>query len=435
MNGFIRLKNTDTETEQDYEEDIELVVRQFAFPLQENVRKAFRLAEEQDYERAAELCCRILDEDAEKPEIRYLLGICYFSQSKLEAAAIVLADLVEEYPEEDEYRCLLGITYHAMGVYGEAEKLLRSVYSPEEYRPFYFTSYGDSLQAVGKIQESRDIFYQEVEHYKKTGKILSKEMLDGAFQNLLYLDVKLGNRKYQEDLAIYFHFLDEVEMTEKMQDYLGSTVVYLSTLMQNKWYLPLFLELITYIERKGFFTTDEAKMRLASAYLAWESYAFHDDGRISKVTETFLNRVYDTKYTILDADSEEMKNDILADMLICRYHMCRYVPSHMEELEYVREVYPHSYECCREELETISADPETAAEETLAHLQRIEKGWTLEERREMLQEEYEKLTSEERHGEYVSDGDVPYRRSQVKIGRNDPCPCGSGKKYKKCCGR
>jgi len=22
----------------------------------------------------------------------------------------------------------------------------------------------------------------------------------------------------------------------------------------------------------------------------------------------------------------------------------------------------------------------------------------------------------------------------MKIGRNDPCPCGSGKKYKKCCG-
>ena len=22
----------------------------------------------------------------------------------------------------------------------------------------------------------------------------------------------------------------------------------------------------------------------------------------------------------------------------------------------------------------------------------------------------------------------------AKVGRNDPCPCGSGKKYKKCCG-
>ncbi len=24
-------------------------------------------------------------------------------------------------------------------------------------------------------------------------------------------------------------------------------------------------------------------------------------------------------------------------------------------------------------------------------------------------------------------------RASPKIGRNDPCPCGSGKKYKKCC--
>ena len=24
---------------------------------------------------------------------------------------------------------------------------------------------------------------------------------------------------------------------------------------------------------------------------------------------------------------------------------------------------------------------------------------------------------------------------EEKVGRNEPCPCGSGKKYKKCCGR
>ncbi|MEM7581916.1 MAG: SEC-C metal-binding domain-containing protein [Acidobacteriota bacterium] len=26
-------------------------------------------------------------------------------------------------------------------------------------------------------------------------------------------------------------------------------------------------------------------------------------------------------------------------------------------------------------------------------------------------------------------------RDSPKIGRNEPCPCGSGRKYKKCCGR
>ena len=36
-------------------------------------------------------------------------------------------------------------------------------------------------------------------------------------------------------------------------------------------------------------------------------------------------------------------------------------------------------------------------------------------------------------GELV--GEKPIVREEPKIGRNDPCPCGSGKKYKKCCGR
>lgn len=40
---------------------------------------------------------------------------------------------------------------------------------------------------------------------------------------------------------------------------------------------------------------------------------------------------------------------------------------------------------------------------------------------------------------YYADGVTPkpatQRNSAPKVGRNDPCLCGSGKKYKKCCGR
>lgn len=39
---------------------------------------------------------------------------------------------------------------------------------------------------------------------------------------------------------------------------------------------------------------------------------------------------------------------------------------------------------------------------------------------------------------YFYDGNAPtpkqFVRAEPKIGRNSPCPCGSGKKYKKCCG-
>lgn len=34
-----------------------------------------------------------------------------------------------------------------------------------------------------------------------------------------------------------------------------------------------------------------------------------------------------------------------------------------------------------------------------------------------------------------SSGKQQVQKLSVKVGRNDPCPCGSGKKYKKCCGR
>ena len=29
--------------------------------------------------------------------------------------------------------------------------------------------------------------------------------------------------------------------------------------------------------------------------------------------------------------------------------------------------------------------------------------------------------------------ETSYKRTEKKVGRNEPCPCGSGKKYKKCC--
>ena len=39
---------------------------------------------------------------------------------------------------------------------------------------------------------------------------------------------------------------------------------------------------------------------------------------------------------------------------------------------------------------------------------------------------------------YYTEGHVAPRtviRTSPKVGRNEPCPCGSGKKYKQCCGR
>lgn len=51
-------------------------------------------------------------------------------------------------------------------------------------------------------------------------------------------------------------------------------------------------------------------------------------------------------------------------------------------------------------------------------------------------EEWDSLLSKERREELYKEQKMSKTvvNTQPKIGRNDPCPCGSGKKYKKCCG-
>ena len=51
-------------------------------------------------------------------------------------------------------------------------------------------------------------------------------------------------------------------------------------------------------------------------------------------------------------------------------------------------------------------------------------------------DEWDDILSDEKKIEIVKE----FKKSktvvkEAKIGRNDPCPCGSGKKYKKCCGK
>lgn len=47
---------------------------------------------------------------------------------------------------------------------------------------------------------------------------------------------------------------------------------------------------------------------------------------------------------------------------------------------------------------------------------------------------HERSRFERRDGRWIYLDGVTPRRVSARVGRNDPCPCGSGQKYKKCCG-
>lgn len=430
MNGILSIKTVN----HDLSAEIGTVMAHYPIMLQEDVREAYQAAEEKDYEKAEKLCCKLLDYKAE-PEICLLLGTCYFVQGKMQDARKVFLDLTADDPKEIEYRIYLGMAEHELGRYEEAVKVLGSLYPLSEYQPFYYTNYGDSLQRLGKLKQSREAFYQEVAYFKKTGTVVSAVILDGAFQNLLYLDIKLGNGRYTEDIKCYYDFLDKTEMTEEMQARLAENIVYFCELMSNVWYRPLFLEFITHVRDKGYLTTGETIRVLDSAFASWESYLYHEDRQISSLMETYLVASHERKYSKGSAFTKGDRDQIEATALSYDWYMCQYVREHLAELDYVKETYPHTYADNKEFFEKIKGDAVGMAEKVLDDLHPYAEKVSRKELAEGLYRTYQRACENEKEPAYIYDGLETYRRIQPKVGRNDPCPCGSGKKYKKCCGR
>lgn len=63
--------------------------------------------------------------------------------------------------------------------------------------------------------------------------------------------------------------------------------------------------------------------------------------------------------------------------------------------------------------------------------------YTVEQQgQQVVQAHHERSRFRQRGGHwFYLDGHAPRRQRAAKVGRNDPCPCGSKRKYKRCCGR
>ncbi len=119
------------------------------------------------------------------------------------------------------------------------------------------------------------------------------------------------------------------------------------------------------------------------------------------------------------SDNEKSELDILFDQMLNQF-----------QDEEQKSFYADFFDYIKENNHAIKGGSQ---QEAMGILGKLEKKWRKSKRDKlggMTPEEYllEHPGLEKSHIKTV-------KREQPKIGRNDPCPCGSGKKYKKCCGR
>ncbi len=109
----------------------------------------------------------------------------------------------------------------------------------------------------------------------------------------------------------------------------------------------------------------------------------------------------------------------LVDFVVSTYH-----PSCSAEQE--REAIAESIQSNWQKLQVVSCQKGSNTGEGFVHF----KAYFEQDGKEFCLEERSRFIRENGLWYYI-DGVFP---QQLKVGRNDPCICGSGKKYKKCCG-
>ncbi|PMR68713.1 preprotein translocase subunit SecA [Halomonas heilongjiangensis] len=172
--------------------------------------------------------------------------------------------------------------------------------------------------------------------------------------------------------------------------------------------------------------------------------AMHRDAYQAKVEEAGadLMRRFEKQVMLQVLDTRWKEHLQSMDHLRRGIHLRGYAQKNPKQ-EYKRE----SFELFQSLLSNIKAD----VTRILSHVKvrRPEEVEELERQRRAALER-EKATADSRHDVPVAataDGEDedeaprpgadgrPLRRDGPKVGRNDPCPCGSGKKYKQCCGK
>ena len=164
----------------------------------------------------------------------------------------------------------------------------------------------------------------------------------------------------------------------------------------------------------------ENRRHLDNLYGAVQLERIHGDPKVCRSLQYYF------ELSLLESEEEIQKFEYL-DSKLCMIEEREKI---LAEEDYLRNAFPAWYEDIRVFIDSLRNEREA---EMLK--QRLQK----EYRRQSVyygDGNYYKWYPEEKkkdHGKVKATGEETYIRASTKIGRNDPCPCGSGKKFKKCC--
>ena len=182
---------------------------------------------------------------------------------------------------------------------------------------------------------------------------------------------------------------------------------------------------------------------LRDHFLGWltkpDDFEFTPEQFAEATPDSIADTLYERACEIYESKEAEYGSDVMRELE--RVILLRCVDTHwmdhidaMDELRngiHLRAYAQHDpiVEFRNESYDMFNAMSEAICEDTAKLILTVR----IRREEDVKREQVAKVTSESSGGD-VKGRTVVKTKSQ-KVGRNDPCPCGSGRKYKKCCGR
>lgn len=396
-------------------------------PLAVSMMKQITEARESgDDELFRDICQEAWNSFPEKIQFLYLLVIAQRQCGNTGKAVKNAAELVKREPENQWFWRELAISYMERGYTQKAFPAFEKAYGLGNRDNDFILLYAEECRSYGESDTGCRILREMLASPETWAKEDLPEYME-AFAELFLMAATEDGSFFQE---IGDDFLSVLEKQGKnMGDYLPAFAMMLDRLSENpSWEMPelkkcqeIVLQMKTYAEsakEQGFF--DAANDGVLSEILAKE------------------DRFDETMHMCVEAlwyyPNDGMQDDRTMRFVQTDAKLCMIMEREaiLPQAEILKKDYAEVYQAVQPFLEKLESGEnlDLLKEQLLKDYKRMYLDYSEAHFAEKYPEEIKKLS-----GTVFYDGDEPFVRPGRKIGRNDPCPCGSGKKYKQCCMR
>ena len=397
----------------------------FAAKMLSQIQELMRLHQYEKASRTAQEAIRLF---GDSEGFLYYLALSQRRGGHPGKAARNLEELVKLYPDKAPYRRELAVAYMDRGYGRKAYDAFGKAYDVGARDDEFILLYAMCCKEREKGPRAAALLREMVERKDRNLRDTMGEMLE-AYAGLFVLCLDGSCGEVHEIVAGFGRLIDRASAwLDEYEDVVTevAVVMMMACSADANMGVPAADDVFSKLQRR--FHSHKLEDFRQAMYKDRQRTAIDRDERLSMIVKAGYEAFVDIPEELED-DAQAIRY-MQADVQLC---LMEEWPRICGELEIVKEDYPEYYEALggflkqMENMEKVPVFRNKLLKEYDRIYPMMEEGY--------YYEMYPQKRLKTEKVSWNSGVEGTYMRQGRKIGRNDPCPCGSGKKYKNCCGK